>query len=108
MVRSGLGAVHGLQILLAMRHAPVLIVSSDCDTQDLYVSALRARWRAAYSVTTLEELVAFTRQTKIAAIVVDIRHDADWDLWSAVSQHVGAQAIPVVVISGYGCCRRPV
>jgi DNA-binding NtrC family response regulator len=52
-------------------------------------------------VATLEELIAVTRQMKIAAIVVDIHHEVDWDLCAAVSQHVRAQALPVIVISGY-------
>jgi DNA-binding NtrC family response regulator len=93
-----------------MRHAPVLIVSSDLDTQDLYVSALRANRRATHSVATLDELLAFTRAMTVAAIVVDIRHETDWDVCAAVRQHDGAHAIPVVVISGYvaadGCYRR--
>jgi two-component system, cell cycle response regulator DivK len=84
-----------------MAVAPVLILSEDVDTQDLYVVALRWRRRAAYGVATLRDALALARETRLSAIVVDVRCDDDWRACQRLRRNTVTREVPLVALTGY-------
>jgi DNA-binding response OmpR family regulator len=81
------------------RRRPVLIVSRDVDTQDLYVLTLRTERAPALSVSGFQDAVALARQTDIAAVLFDVERPADWDSVSELRRELPAD-VPIVVLTG--------
>lgn len=81
--------------------APVVILSGDADTQDLYVYAFRMERKAAFGVTVADEAASLARDMRLAAIVVDVRGDGDWAICRALTQLHTTREMPLVVVTGY-------
>ena len=79
--------------------APVLILSADTDTQDLYVTVLRSRRRPVYGISNADEALALA-DVRPGAIVVDIRCEQDWDQIDRL-HHSPMRRVPLVVVAGY-------
>jgi CheY-like chemotaxis protein len=82
------------------RRRPVLFVSRDIDTQDMYVFALRAERIPALSVSACQDAVALARQTDISVVVFDVERPADWDAVSELRRELPAD-VPIVVLTGW-------
>jgi CheY-like chemotaxis protein len=83
-----------------MPASPVLILSADPDTQDLYVTALRFRRRAAFGVANAEEALALA-DAQPGAIVVDVRSEEDWDEIDRLRRAGYLRHVPLVVLTGW-------
>ena len=81
--------------------SPVLIVSADPDTRDMYVYALQAAAMDVHGRTSADEVVAFAAKTKPAAIVLDVRVRADWHLCRRFRREPATSGVPVIAISGF-------
>jgi CheY-like chemotaxis protein len=79
----------------------VMIVSTDQDTQDLYVHALRARRRKAYGTTSLAETVRLAREDPPAAIVVDVRGAIDWRACRGLRREPITRDVPLIALTGW-------
>jgi CheY-like chemotaxis protein len=80
--------------------APVLIVSADPDTQDLYVMALRSRRRPVYGISNAEEALALAG-ARPGAIVVDVRGEEDWEQIDRLHQSGPMRRVPLIVVTGF-------
>lgn len=81
------------------RPRPALIVSSDPDTMDLYVLAIRSERAAILSVTSVDQAVQLLRDGAVSVVVIDVANPAtDWD---ACRQLVATAPVPVVVLTGW-------
>jgi CheY-like chemotaxis protein len=83
------------------RRRPVLIVSANPDTVDLYVLSLRNERNAVTSVASADEALPLVRDRKVSAIVVDVANPK-FD-WSACRQLVEAaeRDLPLIVLTGW-------
>jgi CheY-like chemotaxis protein len=81
--------------------APVVILSPDLETQELYVYALRSRRRPAYGTGSLEDTLTLARHTRPAAIVVDVRQQADWQLCQALHNDSATRDVPLVALTAF-------
>lgn len=85
---------------------PILIVSSDLETQELYLAALRSGRRAAYATSTCDQAITLACERSVGAIVVDIRLANDWDMCVELGQNDCTKGVPVVALSGYVAADR--
>jgi CheY-like chemotaxis protein len=83
-----------------VRVAPVLILSADPDTQDLYVAALRSRRRPVYGVCNAQEAVALAG-VRPGAIVVDVRSEPEWEQIDQLRESGPMRRVPIVVVTGF-------
>ena len=83
-----------------MRLAGVIIVSSDPDTQDMYVHGFRARRRPAYGTCGPDDTLALARALQPSAIVVDVREPRGWQVCWRCRRDPIAQGVPLVVVTG--------
>ena len=83
------------------RRRPVLIVSANPDTVDLYVLSLRNERNAVTSVASADEALPLVRDRKVSAIVVDVANPR-FD-WSACRRLVEAaeRGLPLIVLTGW-------
>ena len=84
-----------------MRHAPVIVMSTDADTQDMYVYALRARRRRVYGTSSVDETITLTQDGGAAAIVLDARQRDDFVQCRRLRRHRVTSLVPIVVVSSY-------
>jgi CheY-like chemotaxis protein len=93
-----------------MRPAGVIIVSSDPDTQDMYVLGFRSRRRPVFGTSGPDDTLALARVLRPSAIVVDVREPRDWQVCWRCRRDPIAKEVPVVVVAGYVAadqrCRR--
>jgi two-component system cell cycle response regulator DivK len=82
------------------RRRPVLLVSRDVDTQDMYVIALRAERIPALSVSGCRDAVAVARQMDIAVVLFDVERPADWESVSELRRELPAD-VPIVILTGW-------
>ena len=80
---------------------PILIVSSDLETQELYLAAFRTGWRDAYATSTCNEAITLACERSIGAIVIDIRVAGDWNMCVEFGRNDCTKQVPVVALSGY-------
>ena len=89
-----------MTVIRINRRRPVLLVSRDVDTQDMYVFALRAERIPAVSVSAFQDAVALARQTDISVVLFDVERPADWDAVSELRRELPAD-VPIVVLTGW-------
>jgi CheY-like chemotaxis protein len=91
---------NAMPVIRINRRRPVLLVSGDVDTQDVYVIALRAERIPALSVSGLPDAVALARQTDISVVLFDVERPADWDAVGELRRQLPAE-VPIVVLTGW-------
>ena len=89
-----------MTVIRINRRRPVVLVSRDVDTQDMYVIALRAERIPALSVSGFQEAVALARQTDISVVLFDVERPEDWDSVSELRRELPAD-VPIVVLTGW-------
>jgi DNA-binding NarL/FixJ family response regulator len=82
-----------------MRCAPVLIVSSDVHTQDVYVLHLRRLRVPAIGATTIDEAVVLLRESRVAAVLYDVVTAADWGGCALICSELPAPPKVIVLTS---------
>jgi DNA-binding NtrC family response regulator len=83
----------------SLNRVPVMVVSSDSDTQDLYLVLLRTQRVPAVGVSDCDEAAALAERTEIRVVLFDVDRHGDWEcLARFVRQHL---TIPVVVLTGW-------
>jgi CheY-like chemotaxis protein len=83
-----------------MKLAGVIVVSSDPGTQDMYVHGFRARRRAVYGTSGLDDTLALARALRPSAIVVDVREPRGWQVCWRCRRDPIAQEVPLVIVTG--------
>ena len=90
--------------------AGLIIVSSDPDTQDMYVHRFRARRRSVYGTSGQDDTLALARAVRPSAIVVHVRKPRDWQVCWRCRRDPIAHQVPLVIVTGYmvadGRCSR--
>jgi DNA-binding response OmpR family regulator len=89
-----------MTVLHLYRRRPVLLVSRDVDTQDVYVLALRAERIPALSVDGFQDAVALARQTDISVVLFDVERPEDWKSVTELRRELPAD-VPIVVLTGW-------
>jgi CheY-like chemotaxis protein len=89
-----------MTVIRRNRRRPVLLVSRDVDTQDMYVFALRGARIPALSVSGVHEAVAVARQTDIAVVLFDVERPPDWDSVRELRRELPAD-VPIVILTGW-------
>ena len=83
----------------SLHRVPVMVVSSDSDTQDMYLVQLRSQRLPAVGVGNVDEAGALADRTEIRVVLFDVARRGDWEcLASFVRQR---PTIPVVVLTGW-------
>jgi CheY-like chemotaxis protein len=83
------------------RRRPVLIVSANPDTVDLYVLSLRNERNAVTSVTSADEAMPLVRDRKVSAVVVDVANPKfDWNACRQLMEAAEA-GLPLIVLTGW-------
>ena len=81
------------------RPRPALIVSSDPDTMDLYVLAIRSERAAILSVTSVDQAVQLLSDGAVSVVILDVANPStDWDTCRRL---VATAPVPVVVLTGW-------
>lgn len=83
------------------RRRPVLIVSANPDTVDLYVLSLRSERNAVTSVASAVEALPLVRDRKVSAVVVDVANPkVDWQACRQLME-AAENNLPLVVLTGW-------
>ena len=82
------------------RRLPVLLVSRDLETQDLYVLVLRLERIPVLGVSSCDDALALVRQTDVSAVLFDVERPSDWESVTQLRREVPA-AVPIVVLTGW-------
>jgi two-component system, NtrC family, response regulator PilR len=83
------------------RRRPVLIVSANPDTVDLYVISLRSERMPALSVSSADDALSLLRDRAVSAVVVDVTHPVnDWEACRAM-RAAAEPGLPLVVLTGW-------
>ena len=89
-----------MTVIRINRRRPVVLVSRDVDTQDMYVIALRGERIPALSVSGFQDVAALARQTDISVVLFDVERPADWDSVGELRRALPAD-VPIVVLTGW-------
>jgi DNA-binding NtrC family response regulator len=83
----------------SLNRVPVMVVSSDSDTQDMYLMQLRTQRVPVVGVSDADEAVAMADRHEIRVVLFDVdRHD-DWECLARFVRQ--RPTIPVVVLTGW-------
>jgi CheY-like chemotaxis protein len=83
-----------------MARIPVLIVSSDLETQDLCVMAFRVDRVPAWGVSTSQEALTLARRTGLSAVLFDVERSDHWTAAEDLRRQLSSE-IPVVILTGW-------